>query len=520
MKKQFKKWRHRRRVKFLLLQYLFNFVLIVLVILGILSWGLREKERRASYSRGENMVYNLTDVLGVASKEYSMSVDFTQIERKASTMLFGGSNPRKVQDSAFDKMDELGIQAIRVPFFIEHAIPKNSSIASFKKNDKNIQNINSWNRSILDERKRLLREAKERGMTTLGIIDYTPAWLNQNGVLHGVPQDWEVYEKIVEMVYADNRDLLDYVEIWNEPDYVHFLNTSGTSYSQEDAYIQIYLHASKAIRNYDKKMNDGKSVKIGGPALSKLANYRFLSRVLANKELKDSIDFISIHNYDKHHDLEITDVKNILKDNNLEEIPIFLTEWNYSPEERNFEPQMISYEAIPYVADRFIDMLKQGIKANFFFAMQPLEYTSQGYGHGSLAFFEPEKEGMEPMQKAKTWKLFSDTMGVGKGPFDIVMSSEISSIKTLAIVNSEGHNVIIVSNSTNVPITVNVKTTHADSSRKYVISAYSASKQEDTITKNGDLNKKSANNNLEFKVFVPEKSVVGTTIQASKGFSL
>lgn len=520
MKKKFYKWKSKQRVEFLFLQYAFNSILIILVILGIFTWGIREKERKERYALGENMVYNLTDVLGVTTKEYSMKVDFFQIERKGTTMLFGGSNPRKVRGSSWDSLTEVGIKAVRVPLFIEHTIPKNSSIASFKKNDNNIQNIQTWNKPILDERKRLLREAKENGMSTVGIIDYSPPWLNQNRITHGVPQDWEVYEKIVETIYADNRDYLDYVEIWNEPDYNHFLNVSGTPYTPEEAYIQIYLHARNAIRNYDNKMNDGKTVKIGGPALSKIANYKFLSRVLDNKEFRDSVDFISIHNYDKHHSLDVSQINTVLKEHDMKNTPLFLTEWNYSPEETNYEPQMISHEAIPYVADRFIDMLKQGITANFFFAMQPLEYSHQGYGHGSLAFFETEKDGMKPMQKAKTWKLFSDILSIGNGSFDIVKSSEISGIKTISMINSKGENIIIISNSTPDPVTINILSTQISSQKNFTIAAYRASKADEVMTRNGVLSKKSDKNILEFKVFVPEKSVVGTVITSSKGFSL
>lgn len=500
-------------------------ILITLLLLAAFIWTAayflkQEQLRQETYRKGGNTVYKETDELDLYALQASGSIDYSMITKSNTSMLFGGGNPRNVTQQGWDELEKVGIKAVRVPLFLEHLFPEETTLASFKNNEGNIQDSSNWNQKLIKQQTDILREAKKRGMTTLGVMDYSPAWLNINKQPHGVPADWATYEQIVTRLYAINRDYLDYIAIWNEPDFNFFLNTKNTPYTPVSAYTSIFLHAQYSIKQYDQTMADGKSVRIGGPALSKVENAEFLDKILQSEDLRKSLDFVSIHNYSNHQQLETSNIHAILKKHLMSDLPLFLTEWNYTSDESYYGPEMISDEGSTYVANQFIQMINQDITANFFFALQPLSFGQKGFGHGSLAFFESDTTAMKLLPKAQTWNLFSKLLALGDGPFSVASTLPPDRIKTIAAVNSNGENVAAFSNDTSEPHLVSLNVKLSGEGKDYTVTAFKVSKFGLPDTSSGEISLKSKERSIKFKLFLPSNTVVGIRIKPRTGLIL
>lgn len=480
----------------------------------------QERIKQEIYRKGGNMVYKSTDELDIYAIETLASIDYSTITQKNTSMLFGGGNPRNIDAKGWNDLEKVGIKAVRVPLFLEHLFPTDTTLTSYINNEGDIQNPKNWNQSLMKQQTNILKEAKKHGMKTLGIIDYTPLWLNINRQPHGVPADWKVYEELVTKIYAANRDYLDYVTIWNEPDFTFFLNTKGTPYSPVSAYTSIFLHAQSAIREHDKKIGDGKSILVGGPALSKIENADFLDKILQSEDLRKSLDFISIHNYNNHQELDTSNIHSILKEHQLQNIPLFLTEWNYTSDESYFGPEMISDEGSTYAAGQFIDMIRQGITANFFFALQPVSFGQKGFGHGSLAFFDKDVAPMKLLPKAQVWNLFSQILGLGTNSFSVVESSSLEKISSIALINSNHENVLILSNDSSEAYLINIHAKLNSDIKNNTITAYKVSPFGLPEDSSGKINTQAKDGEIDFKILVPANTVIGLKIKPKTGFIL
>ncbi|MCM3725776.1 helix-turn-helix domain-containing protein [Neobacillus cucumis] len=147
-----------------------------------------------------------------------------------------------------------------------------------------------------------------------------------------------------ENLYGEEEILHWYFEVWNEPDFYVFWR--GTF---ED-YCTLYKNTYDTIKGINPLY------KVGGPSIVSIKNNDWLQQFLDFCRRENCIpDFISFHNY-SHDEMDvnkkknltnedtmdfgyisrdesflknrIADLKQILADNNLEEIEIHLSEWN------------------------------------------------------------------------------------------------------------------------------------------------------------------------------------------------
>jgi hypothetical protein len=493
-------------------------LLILILVVGI--WGAIDfQTKKSAYLRGESITYSKNEVLGLEGEEDTIYIDFTQPVSKVSPLIFGGSNPRKMNKETWSDLSNAGVTAVRVPLFVEHSVPKNSSIDAYLRNENDIKNTQTWEKSVINQQTEALKSAKEKGMTTLAVMEFSPAWLSSSKTEFGVPANWEIYQEIVQKMYAQNRQYVDYIEIWNEPDWDHFLDLKNSKYSREEAYLLIFLNAAKAIREYDIQMNDGKSVQIGGPVLSKLENTKVLEKLLSSAEARKYLSFVSIHNYQNHQELDTTEIRTILEENNAGEIPLFLTEWNYQSDEKTPSPHLISGESIPFTTSQFLKMMHQKIHAGFFFALQPIETKNMGNGHGYLAFFEDKAKKRELLPMAKSWTLLSKTMKLGEGENTLLTTSDSSQMIS-GLKNHEGEKVIVAVNNSTEKVTHTIVVKLDTSNTNYLIDTYSASDVFDPTKKIRSLSVKAESQQISFKVVLPEMSSTGFIIHDALGLIL
>jgi hypothetical protein len=140
-----------------------------------------------------------------------------------------------------------------------------------------------------------LRAAGIRPMLEMA---FTPSWLQPNpnpcgsGNPAAVPTDLSQWAHIAASYVAHMDATFPYFvqdyEIWNEP------NAGGLCGSKLSNYLSVYAAAAPAMKH--QAAADGKSIRVGGPALAGL-NSMWISTLLSDTSTAPYVDFISYHQY-------------------------------------------------------------------------------------------------------------------------------------------------------------------------------------------------------------------------------
>ena len=377
-----------------------------------------------------NFLFKEGDILeGLSTGPSGITVDYNKQISIGSPLVFGGvHSPNLEHQDAWNKLQEVGVTLIRRDFFIEYEVPRNITLDDYKNNVNDVQNPEKWklnskdwtNVSITNQ---IYSNAKKSGMKVMGILSYAPTWLTYSGTNHGVPKDWEVYEDIVKKSYEIHRDQLDFVEIWNEPTYPSFLDLTNSGMTREEAYRNIFFHAVKAIREVDLSKNDGKRISIGGPAGHDPTSIEVLERILQEDYLKNNLDFVSYHNYDHLPEPSWNVYRDTLKKYQKDNIPLFLTEWNSKGKNSLEIAQRNTNLAIPYTGIKFISFIQMGLQATTYYSMQPLNRTNSQYDDNTMGFYLWKNGKAVLLPQAKTFRLLSKSLALGKGESRIYEST-------------------------------------------------------------------------------------------------
>lgn len=372
----------------------------------------------------------------------NVTVDFGKQISTGSPLVFGGAHaPDLSHQDAWDKLADVGVTIIRRDFFIEWEVPRNITLTDYKNNVKDIQNPDNWNNTNtnwtnISITNQIYDNAKKRGMKVMGILSFVPAWLTYSGTANGVPKDWEVYEDIVRKLYKIHRKYLDYLEIWNEPTYPVFLDLTNSGMSREEAYKQIFLHATRAIRSVDTELSDGKKILIGGPVGHTPTDTRILNILLENDIAKSQIDFVSYHNYDHIAEPSWGNYKNILAKFDKSAMPTFQTEWNSSDKNKTARYSKI---AIAYTGKKLISFLNMGLPMANYYAMRDLNRSKNHNDDPSFSFYKWENGKAELLPQASTWRLLSVSLGLGKGESKIFNTqSSIANLQLPKTISAAG----------------------------------------------------------------------------------
>ncbi len=492
------------------------FILIVgTFIAALISHLLKEQQVKADAQKLQELYPNILE--GASTGPENLTVDYSsQPISIGSPLIFGGSHhPPLDHQDAWDKIAEAGITMIRMDINIERELPNNISLNDYKTNTNNVQDPQNWDQNDIDNIQNVYQNAKQRNMKVMAIMSYSPAWLNHSNTIFGVPKDWAVYKDIVKKSYKLHRDNIDYVEIWNEPSYEIFLDLKGSNMSRTEAYKQIFKTATQAIREVDKELDDGKRVKIGGPVSHRPFDTEVLEVILEDQALIKELDFISYHNYEAEHLPEPSDVhfRKIMKEYNLEHLPIFLTEWNYHPGWDRPNPYNTSNKAITYVGNKFISFLTMGLAGANYHVIEPVNQKWPNGGENLHSFYRWENNQADLLPQSRTWRLLSKKMGLGQGEskiFDIQNNESENNVQMVGFQNVSNQFGVIISNeSTEARLNqFNFSNTKIDTYANVRIFYASAENNAEIPIYEGLL-KKNKDGSINFSFYIPQESVVG-----------
>jgi len=511
-------------------------LVVVVVLAGVLaaaywSYYQKEKEVKRDVQIREDLYENILE--GARTKPMEISVDFGEKQiAEGSPLIFGGSHtPPMEHEDAWDKIADVGVTSIRKDLYVEFTLPRNVSVSDYVNNKNDIRNPNNWDKNTINSVKSALKKIKSKGMKTIGIMAYAPSWLTFNHSPKGVPINWEIYKDIVKKIYEMYRDDLDYVEIWNEPDHSHFLTVDGSGYSREEAYNDIYYNASNAIREIDKEKNDNKLVYIGAAVESNPMVSNLLGKLLSDDKINIKPSFISFHNYNDDLFEEYSSIYKEDRNKYLDEnTPIFITEWNKESKFTDFTEYKVGNKAILFTANRFLYYFKNKIQGANYFSILPLNSGSGSADEKTMGFYRWSNGKAILLPQARTWRILSVDLALGKGKskiYDVTQESSesisndlvsaVSEMISPDIYNSMGFENVkgeygaVIVNSSDEGRFVEVNLDKTGLKNFVRAKVYYASAGNDASRPVYDGVIKVNNGKVVFPFYVPAKSVVGMT---------
>ena len=465
-----------------------------------------------------------------------LTIDYRKQISTGSPLIFGGSGiPPLEHTEAWDLMADVGITSIRTDLAMNWMI-RNTTLDNYKNNVNNIRDISNWNKFDLDKLRNTFIKAKKLKMSTIGIIDYAPPWLTFDNTDFGVPKDWEIFEDIVKKNYEYHRDYLDYVEIWNEANHSEFLTLGNSSLTREEAYGQIYHHAVKAIREVDAQKNDGKRIKIGGPVDPSPKNTSLLKVIISDEKNRNNTDFISYHNYDIPEP-SWNIYKSVLREYQMEDTPIFITEWNIDGRHNIDNQSKTSNAATTYTGRVLTKYLEMGVKGANYYGILPVNDSS------FLGFYRIQDRKTTLLPQARTWRILSKQMGLGAGESRIYATnidsrSKIQEEKDTANItevalnavglgtevtlnsvgfrNSKGEYGTAIVNSTQTDQVAEIEMKNTGIKKFAKVKVYYANAGNEAKTPVYEGLAKSSDGNIKFSFYIPAESVIGIKFEEEK----
>lgn len=497
------------------LLYVIFFINLMAIVMAIrVAYNYQKKQELAEIQQ-ENEKNILSAIM---TKPVSVTVDFSKQKRVASPLIYGGAHtPLLNHQDAWDKVEDVGVTMIRRDFFIEQIVP-NSTIEDYKNNKNNIQDPSQWNQTMIKAARDRFKYARERGLKTMGIVDYAPRWLTYSGTPYGLPKNWEVYEDIVKKLYSLFRDDLDYLEIWNEPTFSVFNHTKNSGKTMEEQYIEIAKHTIKAVREVDAQKNDGKVMPLGGLVADnpKYAG-TMLQAILQIPEIKKELSFISYHSYG-HEEPSSLNYRKILEKNGMPKMQMFLTEWNYTSNEKEKSPYKLGTQAIVYTANQFIHFINQDLAGANYYMLEPVDFNTPGIGVKQMGFYRWKNNKAELLPQAKTWSLFSRTMGLGRGNSTIVEATTSGELTTLPWINVDTNEGIILVNNSRFDQAFSVTLNNLkEGTGKKQLSIFFASEKHDGATWVKQQEVEIKNGSLTVDYYIPAQSVAGIILTPPAG---
>lgn len=516
----------------IILNVLIIIVGFVVAVAGSYYW--EEREVMQDEKRRIESYHKILDAASVSP--IRLTVNFNKPISVGSPLIFGGAHaPLLSHVDAWNKIGEAGVTIIRRDFFMEQILPTNITLEDYKNNKNNIQDPSNWNQDMINNLRNRYRQAHNRGIKTMGIVDYAPSWLTYSGTPYGYPKDFDVYEDLVKKLYTIFRDDLDYLEIWNEPTFSHFNDITNSNKTMEQNYIDLAKHTIRAVRDVDVKKNDGKIIPLGG-LVADNPKYAggMLEKILREPDIIKNLSFISYHSYG-YEEPSNTLYREILKKNGFPNMPLFLTEWNYSSSEQIEDPHKIGNEAITYTANQLLNFIKEGLAGANYYMLEPVGFNSPEIGIKYMGFYRWENGQATLLPQARTWRILSNQMGLGKGEskiYEVVQESgtekdanlagvlndwlEPETFNTIGFRNVDGqYGVAIVNDKSSAQLAevnlekttfkrfVKVQVYYASSGNEAKVPVYEG----ELIAKNGEIN---------FAFYIPQESVVGMIFTAEK----
>lgn len=401
------------------------------------------------------------------------------------------------------KLPGAGVTLIRDTVYLDGIVP-NTTVTNYLNNVGGVQNPANWNWGPYS----WIGTQHADGMKVMMIVGYDAHWLSDNGDIHGVPSNWTVYQDIVTKIHQHFQGMVDYVEIWNEPESTGFLNLSGSNYTDSlTAYEDIYSHAANAIRAVDT------TIPIGGPVTFTPSHTNWLDGLLTNPATSSNVNFVSYHDYQAGTSNEsVTAWQQEAARDGHPNLPVFVTEWNNDPAGGAIDSN--STAAIGYQANRLTNFYKQGAAGAALFAMDSFGQFTGFYFVDSLGDLVPA---------AGAFRLMSRDLGLGAGTSTIQQISRSGTLANAgAARNSSGTDVAWLVNTSNAPETDTVNF-NGVANGSYTAQVYEASATNSALTPREAHPVTVTNGTAQLTTLTPPGSVVGIAlgpVVTSNGYNI
>lgn len=488
----------------------------ILLVGGNFLWN--EYQVQQSEKKGKALYDQILEGASIAPT--NITIDYKKQHSIGSPLIFGGAQyPNAQEDTVWDMLEEVGVTSMRTDFYLENMVPYTTNLEDYKNNKDNVQDTKNWRLDFIQTRKDAYINAKKHGMVGMGIMSYAPTWLTYTGGARGVPKDWDVYEDVVKKAYEIHRNNISYLELWNEPTHHEvFLDVTDSGMTPEEAYVEIFYHAAKAIREVDAEKNDGKKVLLGGPASDNPRAVNMLEAILKDERTRKQLDFMSYHNY--HISEPSWDAhKAVLKKYRMEHLPIYLTEWNYKPETNEDSPYKTSYPAILFTANKLVDFLKMGLAGANYYSLLRVEEVGQSDYPQYLAFYRINNGNVELLPQARSWRLLSKKMGLGEGISNIMVPQKtIDDLNIIGFTNDAGQQGVVIINNSTSPQSVSINLINSTQKNYVKFQAYYASAYDEAKEPVYKGLLKEKDGLLNFSFFIPEETVMGVFFGEEKAW--
>lgn len=434
-------------------------------------------DKRALYLQGGNVVYKAGEVLGIQSVNTTMEADYGQQTAVGKPEIFGAAHgPSLSHLTAWDMLKDIKVTTMRRDINLQFEAPPSLTVNQYREMNLDKDYIDNFNMERVNETRQIFKNARERGMKTMAVTAYMPLWLSRNGKASGLPSSWEVYEDLIKKLYKIHRPYLDYIEVSNEPDLNSFLDPMGTGFSKQEAYRLLFIHTSRALREVDAEINDGKQIKIGGGVTSYPYQPSYIEALLKDSEAKGYLSFVSYHTYGTTEPTS-GQIKNILNKYQKSELPIFITEWNKSSKTTEYNPYHNTALAISYTGGKLIEFLNMGYAGANYFSMAQSDSSRPNTVFSVFGIYEMLGDKLISFPQTKTWTVLSNKSKLGRGESAIYKVSYDSStqLRALAFKNSEGKYGIAINNPTSTSYIITATLKNIDPSKRTKMVAYEAS---------------------------------------------
>ena len=228
--------------------------------------------------------------------------------------------------------------------------------------------------------------AKNAGFQILGSLDKTPRWAstapeNERRFWSYPPKNFDDWDRYVYNVVSHYKGVIDYWEVWNEPDSGGFLNVPDVLGIERkpDVYVELLKRAYVAA----KKANPN-AVIVGGVATGQPPS-RWLKKIF-DKGALDYMDIASFHYYtdgrpgdvlDAPIAGEVSKIASLIRQKTDRKVAIWETESGVMFPETSYVDLLEvspSYpipadEAVAYMIRNYVHLLSSGVEKWFYYSM-------------------------------------------------------------------------------------------------------------------------------------------------------
>ncbi|MDQ6420505.1 CBM35 domain-containing protein [Paenibacillus sp. LHD-117] len=466
----------------------------------------------------------LTVIVGIQPSQVFAATGTATIDYSSSTGtgypdVIGGTHfPTRTHTDAWNKLDDTGLVFMRADLRLQDILPANITLNDYKNNVNQVQDPANWNFTRYEGWTSL---AKSKGFKTMGMIFELPKWLSWSGTEAGVPKDWDVYEDIVAKVYDRLKNNLDMMEFLNEPH--GYIVLTGSPYAtKEEAAVDQYYHSAKAIRSISA------IIPIGGPGEDTWGgDFGTIGRLLRDSRItSNDLNFISVHDYEYGGFDRIDELRRFIAAQGRDRtIPIFMNEWNKTPNNASAPPEVAGREGISYHGQKLMKLMRDGVAGGAYYTLYPTNVVNDDYwawtevGHGAYSWNSTTNTAtMQPFNR--TWRLYSTAMGLGAGNYGLRSTTYTSVSQAQGIVNHAGQPVALAVNHSGTTGSITLNLTNLPVSGNVTVEVYTASETNDASAPSQTLTRTVASGALSETLALPAYSTVGLIVKGGTPASL